>query len=180
MQGNSRRGSVCIAPNCESGHGCTFYLAKLSQQSAQACLIRPHLPPAKQLLCTHTCGWCPDSTEGVSSTSSSPRIQNGSPKWRPIDRVHWSNFTYNFFVETYKKKSRPVIIEGWLDQHPNFAAWSLGRLGRECGDRTVHSVQRRAAALEMIISMVAEGGPLVEHILDLYLLAKVGSSITHS
>ena len=122
-------------------------------------------PTFSALMCGKTCGFC-------------PRRDSSKPlNWRQIDRVHWSNFTYDYFVENYKEKSTPVIIEGWLDQHPKMAAWTLQRMASECGDQTVHCVQRRAAALEMIISMVSSS-ELASMALDWYLALRFGTTLT--
>jgi hypothetical protein len=121
-------------------------------------------PTVSSLACGKTCGFC-------------PRRDPAKPlNWKQIDRVHWSNLSYASFLEHYKEKATPVIIEGWLDEHPKMAAWSLERMATECGDAPVHCVQRRAAALEMIMGMVASSARGTQ-VLDYYLTWRFGTTL---
>jgi len=104
-------------------------------------------PSASALLCGRTCGWCPHD-------SSVPAAGSTPSKWKPMARVKSRDLNYSTFVEKFKKTSTPVVIEGWLDEHPEFKAWNLSRLVDACGEQPVHCVQRRVAALEMIIGLV--------------------------
>jgi len=98
-------------------------------------------------MCGRACGWCPRD-------SSIPAAGKAPSKWKPMERVISADLSYEVFVEKFKKTSTPVVIEGWLDGHPEFKAWNLTRLVNECGNQPVHCIQRRVAALQMIIDLV--------------------------
>lgn len=90
-------------------------------------------------------------------------------------RVHASSINYETFFKSYKNKSTPVIIEGWLSQHPRLQSWNLSRLATECGNQPVQSVQRRFQALINIKNKVP--GVVARAILDTFLLSRFNSTL---
>ena len=93
-----------------------------------------------------------------------------------MERVISADLSYEVFVEKFKKTSTPVVIEGWLDGHPEFKAWNLTRLVNECGNQPVHCIQRRVAALQMIIDLV-DPSPRAAEALSWYLWLRFGTSL---
>jgi hypothetical protein len=126
-------------------------------------------PLASAWMCGRTCGWCPRD-------SSIPAAGKAPSKWKPMERVKSADLSYEVFVEKYKKTSTPVVIEGWLDEHPEFKAWNLTRLVNECGNQPVHCIQRRVAALQMIIDLV-DPSPRAAEALSWYLWLRFGTSL---
>jgi len=97
------------------------------------------VPWLSALLCGSTCGFCVgrrlriDSSKHAASWHSNAATAaatdfttnpaneapiGGEDRWQPIARVHASNLTYASFVNLYKAPGQPVILEGWLQEHP--------------------------------------------------------------
>ena len=126
-------------------------------------------PSASALLCGKTCGWCPRGSN-IPAAGSTPT------KWKSMARIKAGDLSYAAFVEQFKKTSTPVVIEGWLDNYPEFKAWNLSRLANECGEQPVHCVQRRVAALEMITDFV-KPFPIASKVLSWYLWLHFGTTL---
>lgn len=78
------------------------------------------MPWLSSLLCGATCGYCVGRVPRHAHGPKRPggMIAAADERWRPIDRVAASNLTYASFVEMYKRPGVPVIVEGWLNAHP--------------------------------------------------------------
>lgn len=53
-------------------------------------------------------------------------------RWQPIDRVAASNLSYSSFVKLYKTPGKPVILEGWLQDHPQLERFEIQAVSLCC------------------------------------------------
>jgi hypothetical protein len=150
-----------------------------------ACAVSPWL---SWFLCTTECGWCQTNIKNINNkkegeADGASSSKKGSNQWQPIDRIHVTDLTYDYFVEHYKRKNIPLVIEGWLDpkvtKNANkMMSWNLTKLSAQCGRAPVSCTQRRAHAIKMLMDMVKKQSPLPNSIkyLDQYLNFRFGTT----
>ena len=100
------------------------------------------------MLCGSTCGYCIgrrlriDSNNNVaaaaapstgdSTATNLHKAPVAEDRWQPIDRVAASNLSYSSFVKLYKTPGKPVILEGWLQDHPQLERFEIQAVSLCC------------------------------------------------